>query len=165
MGFKSWLNDLFKDEETNEKKKESITIDEYLRERDKKEREERKKIKEFKERGGKLLCKGIITYNFSARKADKFKVKFEIRERIIDTTEAKGNLNFVNTEVVGVKNIAGMSSLSEEQKQKIMDEIGKVKPKEYSNKKEIKITFEGKSNIKREHWIDDPELYGYKFDD
>jgi len=154
MGFKNWLKDLFKEDETNQGKKKSITIDEYLRERNKKEREEKKKIKEFKERGGKLLCKGNVIYNFSKRKADKFKVKFEIRDK-----------GAINTEVVGVKNIAGMSSLSEEQKRKIMDEIGKIKPEEYDNKKEIKITFEGKSNMKRKYWIDDPELYGYKFED
>ncbi|MCA9487468.1 MAG: hypothetical protein KC516_00740 [Nanoarchaeota archaeon] len=154
MGFTNWLKDLFEGEEPKEDKKKSVTIDEYLRERNKQEREERKKTKEFKERGVKLLCKGTITYNFSTRKADKFKVKFEIRDRGI-----------INTEVIGVKNIAGMSSLSKEQKQKIIDEIGKIKSEEYNLKKEIKITFDGKSNIKREHWIDDPELYGYKFDD
>lgn len=97
------------------------------------EKARREQIRKNRESIGKTRLKGKVIYNFSGNKSEKFTLKFEITEKGI-----------IQTEAVGLKNLEGLSNLSEQQKSKIMKEIEKFDSKKSNGKNEIKITFEGK---------------------
>jgi hypothetical protein len=112
----------------------------------------------------KILAKGNVIYNFSKEKSIKYKLGFKIIQIETCSLNAKGKFTNTITEAKGVLNIAGKSCLNKKQMDKIMKEINKIKIKK-GEKADIKITFEGDSGMKKEYWCDDPEVYGYRFNE
>jgi hypothetical protein len=97
------------------------------------ERERKRQLKEIKERMGKIKSKGKVIYNFSQNKSEKFSLKYEIN-----------NEGAIQTCAIGLKNLEGLANLSERQKRIIIGEIEKFEKNQKKDKREIKITFEGK---------------------